>query len=304
MRILDLLIILLLFAVLGFGGYLFLTNLPSEPVEYDEFYANISAGVTFTGDQFYPNMRYRSREISYSIEDVCSVKKADDVKKAFEILEDATSLSFYPSRDAEIQILCSEIAPEPTEKGHFVAGEGGPSEVINSTNFNVILSGKVSLFRNDKCETPQIALHEILHALGFDHNNNSQSIMFPVTNCNQELDEYIVKDINEIYSIDSKADIAIEKVSADKAGRYIDFEITISNFGLQDVRNSTLAVFADSEKIKDFDIGALEIGTKRILTVKNVRVPRTFSNIIFEVQTDDGEISKENNLAEIGVSNS
>ena len=304
MRILDLLIILLLFAVLGFGGYLFLTNLPSEPVEYDEFYANISAGVTSTGDQFYPNMRYRSREISYSIEDVCSVKKADDVKKAFEILEDATSLSFYPSRDAEIQILCSEIAPEPTEKGHFVAGEGGPSEVINSTNFNVILSGKVSLFRNDKCETPQIALHEILHALGFDHNNNSQSIMFPVTNCNQELDEYIVKDINEIYSIDSKADIAIEKVSADKAGRYIDFEITISNFGLQDVRNSTLAVFADSEKIKDFDIGALEIGTKRILTVKNVRVPRTFSNIIFEVQTDDGEISKENNLAEIGVSNS
>jgi hypothetical protein len=128
--------------------------------------------------------------------------------------------------------------------------------------------------------------------------------MFPVTNCNQKLDEYIVRDINEIYSADSKADIAIEKVSADKAGRYIDFEITISNFGLQDVRNSTLGVFADSEKIKDFEIGSLDIGTKRILTVKNVRVPRTFNNIIFEVRTDDGEISKANNRAEIGVSNS
>ena len=33
------------------------------------------------------------------------------------------------------------------EEGFFVAGEGGPSEVINTSLYGVIFKGKVSFFR-------------------------------------------------------------------------------------------------------------------------------------------------------------
>jgi len=301
MRMLGVLFLILSFGFLGFGVYLLWLNLPGDPVEFQEYSADIPS---FEGNnsQFYSNMRYRDKVISYSIEDVCNVKKREDAAEAFSILSESTVLRFFlDEENSEIRILCSDLAPEPKERGHFVAGEGGPSEVINASLFNVILSGKVSLFRTDKCEEPQIAMHEILHALGFDHNNNPGSIMNPVTNCNQEVDSYIIEEINDLYSKPSLPDLIIEKTSADKIGRYLDFEIIVSNIGLKDSKNASLVVKADSSEVKEFSLGIIEIGTKRILTVENVRVPRKFDKIVFSVVSDEPEFSKDNNEVEISV---
>ena len=112
---------------------------------------------------------------------------------------------------------CSDITPEPTQKDHFVAGEGGPTLVINTTVYAIILEGKIALYRHEICDEPQIALHELLHALGFDHNSNSKSIMYPITNCAQELDDYIVQTINQLYSVPSRGDLLIEEIDANKS---------------------------------------------------------------------------------------
>jgi len=295
-------LILLLFVMLGIGAYIFWNNLPGEQVQFNSYNINYVPESSH-GGQFYPNMRYREKRISYTIEDACGEKKREDVLKAFELLDEKTVLSFYPSASGEIRIFCSEIAPEPAERGHFVAGEGGPSQVINTSLYSVIFSGKVSLYRADSCDNPQVATHEILHALGFDHNGNKESIMFPTTGCNQILDQYIIDKINSLYSADTLPDLAIEKVDANATGRYLNFEIVVINLGLMDSKDSNLKLYTNSEEIKEFDLQSIEIGTRKVLTVQNVKIPANAQKVNFIVESSEKELSKENNDAEVQVLN-
>jgi hypothetical protein len=303
MRVLEVLILVLLVGMLGFGVYVLWLNLPGEPIEYEEFSAELGFE-NGNGAQFYPNMRYRTSENYYYVDSDCSEKKKSDVNKAFGILAEETVLTFYSTNDvnvADIEVLCSEIAPQPDKAGHFVAGEGGPSEVINNTVFSVILKGEISLFRDDKCGEPMIALHEALHALGFDHNNNKKSIMYPTTSCDQELDAYIIDKINSLYGVESRPDLVVSSVDATKSGRYLGFEVAVINVGLDDSISSVLTVVIEGDEVWRRDMGKVEIGTRKVLTVENVRVPRTFDSVSFIVETEEEEIDKGNNVARVGV---
>ncbi len=303
MKFLDILIIITLFVFLGFGIYVLLLNFPGGAVQFQEFKFNkevlgdVDLGIK--GIQFYPNMRYKDRTISYSISDSCDLRRRADVETAFSLIADKSILDFYEIKDAEIKILCSNIAPRPEEEGHFVAGEGGPSEIINTTNYAVIFSGKVSLFRENECENPNIAIHEILHALGFDHNNNSESVMYPITKCEQKIDDYLILEINRIYGVESRPDLAVESAIANKTGRYLNFEISIINLGLDDSDSSNLEVYAEGELVKEFDLESIDIGTRKILTVQNLAVLRGADLISFKINTLETELSKENNFVEL-----
>jgi hypothetical protein len=299
MRIVDLLIFVLLIVLLGIGVYLWM-GFPFKTIEYSRFSANISAPEKSV--QFFPSMRYEDREISYYIEERCDMEKSKDARDAFSILSDKTILSFYEvGQEPEIRIFCSEIAPEPEEEGHFVAGEGGPSEVINASIYSVIFSGKVSLFRADDCIEPQIAVHEILHALGFDHNNNKNSIMYPITSCEQIIDEYIIEEINSLYRVNSAPDLLIESVNANKSGRYLNFDITVANLGLKRSMDSSLRIFSNGGEVKNFDLGELEVGTRKVLSVQNLRLGWRGDEISFAVETDEDEISNENNAVKLTI---
>ncbi len=303
MRLFDFVILFTLFVCLGFGLALLWFNLPSSSINYDQFSANISADALSKEHQFYSNMRYRDRIIKYSVEDECSSKKANDVEKAFGILSEKTILVFIRDDSSpEIRILCSKLSPKPEQEGYFVAGEGGPTEIINTSVYSVILSGEVSLYRAESCDEPKIALHEILHSLGFDHNNNRHSIMYPVTDCDQELDDYIIEDINEIYTKDSLPDILIESVSANKTGIYLSFDISVANYGLKNGDNVKLKLLVDDEEIREFEIGDLKIGTRNFLSVQNVRLFKDPELIVFVVTSDDpAELSTRNNRAELKI---
>lgn len=287
-------------ALLGSGLYLLWTNFPTAPKAYTEFATNISKNLPSKSYQFYPNMRYQEKRIGYYLETACDEKKRSDVERAFKILEDKTILEFYPSSSGKIRILCSDLAPEPENKDHFVAGEGGPTEIINTSEYSVILAGKISLYRPERCDIPIVALHEILHALGFDHTNDKKSVMYPVTECEQELDGYIINQINSLYSVDSEPDLVIEKVSAFSSGRYVSFNINISNYGLDDVENFSLFIMGDNQTIKEFPMEDLKMGERKTLNVQNTRVPRNLEKISFIVRMNKGnELSMENNIAEL-----
>ena len=302
MKFLEFLLIFFLIGLLVIAGYILWLILPGQTVEFGGYDANISSGIV-SQSQFYPNMRYPTKEISFKIDSGCSAEKASDVREALSVLQQATVLSFYPTNgDAEINILCSDIAPTAGEEGHFVAGEGGPSEVLNSSSFSVILSGRIALYREESCDKPQVALHEILHALGFEHNDNQRSIMYPVTNCRQVLDQYIIDEINELYSIPSNPDLIVEEVEASKSGIYFNFEVIISNFGLVDSGPAHLTVFAEDKEIKSFDFPAgISIERKTVLTVQSLKIPRSANSVAFLIETDDQEISKENNRVELSI---
>ena len=116
--------------------------------------------------QFYPNMRFASSDISYSISD-CTLKKANDMQYSFSIISNLTPLSFYPTDSNEdIFITCDEGLKQ-SDSGLFIAGEGGPTTVVSAGNFNIITKGKILLIKKSDCATPNVALHELLHVLGF-----------------------------------------------------------------------------------------------------------------------------------------
>jgi hypothetical protein len=303
MRFVDFLILLVLFAFLLAGVYFLWLNLPTESLDFEQYHANISQQLPYESSQFYTSMRYVDKKISYYLSNTCGAKKKKDFKEATKILEAKTILNFEQSTstDSEIEVTCSNIGPEPTEKGHFVAGEGGPSVIINASIYSVILSGKIALYRVEECEEPQIALHELLHALGFDHNSNQQSIMYPITNCEQSIDQEIIEEINFLYNQESAADLIIESVTANKSGRYLSFEASIANYGLQDVKSSTLNLIIDNKIIKTFTIGNLDIGAKRNLSVVNLKIPKNTEKITLEVETSQKEITEKNNQATIKI---
>lgn len=309
MKIFEGLILLMLAVALGLGVYIMWGGIFAESKTYKPFSANFSGPLEELSEinapdkiaQFYPNMRFKDRNISYRLESACTQTKWATIEKAFAILSERTVLSFYHSADnPEIRVLCSEVSPESKEKGHFIAGEGGPSEIVNTTNFAVILNGRISLYRDEICDEPNIAIHEILHALGFDHYNNAGSIMYPTMACNLEIDQEIIDDINRLYYLDSLPDLAIDRIEANKTGRYLNFDINISNIGLADSIGASLEIYAGEARIANFTVGALEIGMKKMLFVQNVRLPRNSDTITFVVKSNDlTELTLENNRAEI-----
>jgi len=300
MRILDLFIVAAMIILLSAGSYVLWYNVPSAPVNYQDFTANVSFSAN--SSQFYPNMRYSDRIITYTIEQACNNQKVTEIEQAFSILSQKTILQFKKAdSDGEIKFLCSEVAPTSEEKGHFIAGEGGPSKIINSTNFYVVLNGRVSLYRSDKCAEPKVALHETLHALGFDHDSNPESIMYPVTDCNQQIDQSIIDEINRLYSVDSLPDWMIEKVSATKRGIYLDFDILFGNDGLRDAQNAKLEIYSNNVKVKEYTINNTQIGMKTILNAQNLRIDKSAQGVKFEITTPEAELSKTNNIAELAL---
>lgn len=301
MKVLDFIILFMLFALLVAGMYLLWLNFPTAPTEFERYTNNLSLDLPNKSSQFHPNMRYPSRIITYFVSKNCSTKKTNDFLNAVSFLEERTILIFRESETPDILVTCSNVAPAPNEEGHFVAGEGGPSVIVNSTRFAVIMLGKIGLYRPETCDTPQVATHELLHALGFDHNNNASSIMYPVTNCNQVLDDYIIKEIKDLYTIPSEGDLVIESVKANRTGRYLNFEAVIANYGLKKITQSTLQVVIKDSIVKEFDVGALDIGSKKSLTISNLRVPSDSNRISLVIESSDPEIDRNNNLAEIKI---
>ena len=172
------LFVLILLVAIGYGGYYLYQNFPRDTIQLiTQDKIEIRVNNTLPSKQFYENMRYADKIISYHISSSCPESKSSKMIEAIKTLESKTILVFRESSNAEINILCSDVSPQAEEKNHFVAGEGGPSRVLNTTLYSVILEGKVALYREGNCNNANVATHELLHALGFDHNNNPKNIL-------------------------------------------------------------------------------------------------------------------------------
>ncbi len=245
--------------------------------------------------QFYENMRYPDSIISYRIADVCTLQKKADAERAFEILQDKTILSFYAvENNEEITISCED--KQVIKEDFFIAGEGGPVNITKSGEFNVILFGQVLLIRQSDCMNPNIAIHEILHALGFNHSSNSNNIMYYLSDCAQTIGDDIPALINKLYSIPSHADLTLEEVSPVTHGRYLDVNISIKNSGLKDSEEAVIDIYADDALLETIDVQSLGIGFGMKFMLKNVYIKKTsFDKLRFLIKMDGNELDKTNN---------
>src|SRR3972149_2427373 len=246
--------------------------------------------------QFYENMRYPSKDISYRIQG-CTLQKADEMETAFDMIDNLTIINFYSvNNNEEISVTCD--SKTRFEGDLFIAGEGGPINITKAGYFNVIQKGAITLIRESKCENPNVGIHELLHALGFDHSENPNNIMYPVSKCSQTIGQDISDMINELYSFQSLPDLAFENVSATMSGRYLDLNFTIRNQGIKDSSGAKVEIYADGELVKEIESEPLDIGHGRSIFISNIFIlQKSIDELRFSIKTDFEELDKGNNEA-------
>jgi len=253
--------------------------------------------------QFYKNMRFPEDNISYNIDDKCTLQKKGEMLEAFNWISNETVLRFYPiDANEEIKISCDD--KNRIEGGLFIAGEGGPTNITQTENFNVITKGEILLIKDSECPTPNIATHELLHVLGFNHSENSNNIMYPITSCRQTLGEDIPSLINKLYGVYSYPDLKFENVSATLNGKYLNMNISIKNNGLVESENAELIISSGNTIIKKVLVQPLGVGYRMQITFSNVWVPKIDINEIkFTIDSSFNELDKNNNKEILKIKN-
>jgi len=248
-----------------------------------------------TGMQFYKNLRYQYPEISYNI-DNCTLQKISDMKTAFKIIEDITLLEFNElKKDGEIEVTCD--SKNKMDGGFFIAGEGGPVEIAQTPNFNIISKGKILLIKDSTCERPNVAIHELLHALGFAHSTNKNNIMYNYSKCSQIIGDDIPLLINKLYSVSSYSDLTFEYVNASMDGKYLNTNISIRNYGLINSNEAILKIYADDKEIKTMDLEPMDFGEGKLLILTNVWIGQINVNELkYELIHEHIELNKDNNF--------
>jgi len=244
--------------------------------------------------QFYPNMRFPSNQISYKISE-CNLQKENEMEHAFEIMENLTSLKFSPVlNNEEISVTCEEKTRY--DNGLFIAGEGGPTNITNAGELNVIMKGDILLLRESHCPNPNVELHELFHVLGFEHSTNPGNIMYNITDCEQSISKDMINLIKELYAIPNYPDLVFENVSAKMNGKFLDATMTVRNDGLGDANSGKIIIYANDKYVKEFGLEPLKIGYGRMIAVEHLFISQFSTNKLdFVIEADFNEINKENN---------
>ncbi|MEX0933100.1 MAG: matrixin family metalloprotease [Candidatus Pacearchaeota archaeon] len=298
---------LILFFIFLIGFYFLtpfgITEFSSDSDRNFNFLLNNS--LSNPGMQFYENMRYPNSRISYQIYD-CPLYKQNRIKEAFSIISNLTILEFYPTiSEGDISAFCSERSMGEVRRGAtYVAGEGGPINITQTSNFNVILKGEITLIKESDCKIPNVAIHEIFHSIGYKHSENENSIMYPVSNCNQKIGQDILENINEIYAYPTHADLNLKEASAVMNGKFLDTNVSIRNEGLKESEKANLILYADEKIIKEFEIEPIEIGFGSTIILKNILITQlSVDEITYIIESNEEELSKSNNELKLKIKN-
>lgn len=293
---------LIVFALLGIYWFMPFnsTQLFVKAPANSNFSLNSSQSM-YNDMQFYPNMRYTSPNISYTINTTrCSLQKQNNMQEAFKRIENITFLHFYSvNSNPEISVSCDNKVV--VNKSYFIAGEGGPVNITQAGKFNVIEQGEVLLLRDSNCQVPNIATHELLHALGFKHSKNPNNVMYPVTDCSQTIGQDIPSLINQLYSYPTLPDLEISNATATIKGRYINANVTIKNEGLQNAAGSTLIISSGNARIRTETVPAIPIGSGITFSFTNLLSPININQLEFNVLTNFSELEKNNNKIELDL---
>ena len=191
---------MIVLAILIFSYTLIYQNLPIGYIEMKATETIPEPPITIdygTTPVFTENLRFDHNNISYFIEPSCSNIRASAMKEAFKTFQEKTEIiSFYEiaNKDADILVGCSENFIELGEN-LFVAGEGGPVEIINTTYFKIIQKGKIILYEDPRCERPVVEIHELCHVVHANHRRQFygllESVMSDYLSKKMKLEQYL-----------------------------------------------------------------------------------------------------------------
>lgn len=226
----------------------------------------------------YENLRFRSRNISYSINSSCSENQRQSIRNGFDIMSNKTVLIFYElPQEAQISVNCN--TNNPLEQ----LGEGGPNYIINATSYNVILNGNINLYGEEKCAAPITFLHELLHVFGFIHQNDNSSILYPTSSCSSNIPDSIINKINLIYFEEELPEILIKRIGPISSGSYFNFDIQLFNTVQRNFKSIYLALYKQGIKIDEYELKSLDSGQSKIVKIENIKG----NNVNLTISADD-----------------
>jgi len=309
----NFLLFFIFLAVLIVGGFLLYENIPGKPVILD---SNVQTSLLINEEdsdegesskQFYSNMKFNHKDISYKIELNCEDNKRERVLIALDLLsKEVGNIKFHAvSNNPDIEISCSEQVKSAYNPDYFIGGEGGAKEVIQTGRYNIINQGVIYLYEDNigslNCDYPSVEMHELMHVFGFGHSENKNSLMYAyLESCNQKLDSFIIQELKRLYAEENLADLYIENLKTVKKGRYLDFNITIKNSGSVNANNVSFSVLSDGKVAGTNELEDITYGAGVTISIQNFKLnERNPKEIKFVLDRENriNEIDKENNVA-------
>ena len=310
-KIVYIIVIIIFMALIALLVYYIYLNLPRDPQQLEvSTKPTVQPIITSNVNQFYPNMKFNHNKITYFIDQNCDKNKKVRLENALDELSiKVPIINFFPSEiDPDIEITCSEDNRINIDKKHFVAGEGGAKEIIQTGRYNIITEGIILLYENTKvkskdCQYPNVELHELLHVFGFDHSQDKRSIMYSlIESCDQILDQSIIDRLKELYAEENLPDLYFDQIKVVKRGRYIDFDLTIKNSGSLNSKDVTLTILDGISIIEQRNLGSFDFGAGVTLTTTNLRLRNLNPdqiNFILDKENKIVELDEDNNVASV-----
>jgi hypothetical protein len=189
-------------------------NVPSKSLNYNDtskgfLFAEMSSQLdNQEGGNDYSN--YITLPIKYKVtnKEVCGDYETKRIEKAFNKIKIATNGSFYfrtayDYEDADITISCLsyEEVKEDYRNDDVYLGEayiGLPSEITLASYLDLkkVYSDDGWYLPLCDIDNPTYEIHEILHALGFEHKEDENSIMNPIETCSG-IDKDIITELSK-----------------------------------------------------------------------------------------------------------
>lgn len=293
----------MIFMLMLFSFSIAFDNLPQNIIKlkpHSTETINYTISTNETVPVFGENMRFNHNLISYVISKNCDQSQREEMISAFNIFsENVKIVSFFEDgENSDISVNCSTKFVK-MGSNFFAAGEGGPSKIINASNFEIIKKGRIILYSDEQpCNYPVVELHELGHVFGFAHSKNPKDLMYYRSNCDQRMSNGMITTIKKLYSIPALGDVKIETASGIIKGHYLKFNISVINDGLVNIKNINLTVLADGEQVYETGMGEIKIGYSKTISVENIGVPRNTKKVYFIVDSKNNvkELNENNNV--------